>query len=170
MTTVHLGLICGFLSGVYGSFKGGEIKPVFLAGSAAFNSAVAGATFFGTVSRPLFEATVDMPAGVREYVVSPALLSTLSWKQYRHRRRNFEFPSLSKRQMASLADGTDEAVTLGELRTYRLLDTGLSGAITGGALNSLKRTSINYYFFLLCVCDFGNKMLQEAERESSQVL
>jgi hypothetical protein len=146
MTTVHLGLICGFLSGIYGSFKGGEVKPIFLAGSAAFNSAVAGATFFGTVSRPSFEAMVDIPAGVREYVISPALVSTLPWKQYVHRKRHFELSAASGRQTASLAESTDEPVTLSDLRTHKLLDTGLSGAITGGVLNSLKRASIKNFF------------------------
>jgi hypothetical protein len=74
-------------------------------------------------------------SGIREYAVGPLLVNTLPWKQYRRRRD----------AMIAVQDGHAEAGdgrpgNPAHMRTYKVLDSGLSGGITGGLLNTLKRT------------------------------
>jgi len=68
---------------------------------------------------------------VREYAVSPVLVSNLSGRQYGTRRKI--------RELGPQKIVTDTPLTWSELRTYNLLDTGISGTLTGGLLNTWKR-------------------------------
>ncbi|KAF9063814.1 hypothetical protein BDP27DRAFT_1426470 [Rhodocollybia butyracea] len=74
--------------------------------SAGINGGVSGATFFT----------------IREFVVSPLLVSTAPFAQYERRRKEGSSGS-------SLED-----LKLSEIRSDRLLDSGVSGLITGGIL------------------------------------
>ncbi|KIM65331.1 hypothetical protein SCLCIDRAFT_1212502 [Scleroderma citrinum Foug A] len=106
--------VCGFLAGVYGALKGHS--PVKLSFFSAVNSGIAAATFFS----------------IREYIVGPALTLTHPGKQYQLRREN----------MKDFVDGISrerEMLTWSDIRTSCLLDSAISGAITGGILNTWKR-------------------------------
>jgi len=83
-----------------------------LASQTAVNTSAVAATFFC----------------IREYAVSPLLVSNLSWKQYETRRIALE-----------LGPTAQPSLSWSDLRTHNLLDTGISGALTGGLLNSFKR-------------------------------
>ncbi|KZT26382.1 hypothetical protein NEOLEDRAFT_1132430, partial [Neolentinus lepideus HHB14362 ss-1] len=109
------------LTGLYGAFKGLS-QPGLLAGTAAFNSGVAGAVFFS----------------VREYVVSPLLLSSITSEQYERRRREIEARHLEKETGKSVSPAR-EHLSWSEMRVHKLLDTTVSGAFTGGLLNAWKR-------------------------------
>jgi hypothetical protein len=123
-------LITGLGAGVFEAFKG---RPAAIAAStSALNGGMVAATFF---SEPYFclhqttPLTVEpAPLGVREYAVSPILVSNLSWRQYETR-------ALGLQKIV-----TDKPLSWSELRTYNLLDTGISGALTGGLLNTWKST------------------------------
>lgn len=71
-------------------------------------------------------------AGIREYAVSPLLVSSLPWKQYETRRRALE--------LGPTHNATQSTISWSDLRTYNLLDTSISGAFTGALLNSWKST------------------------------
>jgi len=106
-------LITGLGTGVFKAFKG---RPVALAAStSALDGGMVAATFFT----------------VREYAVSPVLVSNLPWRQYETRRK------IQKLRPQNIV--TDTPLTWSELRMYNLLDTGISGALTGGFLNTCKR-------------------------------
>ncbi|KAG6809977.1 hypothetical protein H0H92_013826 [Tricholoma furcatifolium] len=66
-------------------------------------------------------------SGLRELVVSPVLVRTLPWPQYARRRHE-----------DGISDPNDPppvgVPTWSDLRKHNTLDSGLSGAITGGAL------------------------------------
>ena len=74
---------------------------------------------------------------LREYAVSPGLVSTLPGVQYSRQRKK-----------RGLNNGADDATSIperlswSELRSQKVLDTGISGAATGGLLRGLKCTSI----------------------------
>lgn len=81
----------------------------------AVNSGIAAATFFS----------------IREYVVGPALTLTHPGKQYQLRRKNMkDLDGISRAR---------EILTWSDIRTSYLLDSAISGAISGGILNTWKR-------------------------------
>jgi hypothetical protein len=80
--------------------------------------------------------------GIREYVVSPVLVSTLPWRPYVQRKRAIELAVAKSRGDAAQVEAPEDDLTLQGLRTHKLLDTGLSGGLTGAVLNALKRSCI----------------------------
>ncbi|KAG8217562.1 hypothetical protein J3R82DRAFT_5713 [Butyriboletus roseoflavus] len=105
----------GVAGGFYGGFKHGAPTKFLL--YSAVNSGIVAATFFS----------------IREYVISPVLVSMLPGSQYQLRRQRL---SLSVGQPMS-----EEAAFLSwaDIRTSRLLDSGVSGGLAGGILNVWKR-------------------------------
>ncbi|KAF8643846.1 hypothetical protein AX16_008863 [Volvariella volvacea WC 439] len=112
-TTVVQGTLVtcnAFLTGLYGIFKG---QPGYgiLAGAAAVNSGLTAGAFFS----------------IREFIVSPILVSAVPGAHYARRRR-----------MLGINRERDDEYNLSatpswsELRTYKIVDTAASGAITGG--------------------------------------
>ncbi|KAF8334257.1 uncharacterized protein EI90DRAFT_3153571 [Cantharellus anzutake] len=103
----------GFISGgVYGlSVRG--INPILTAASMGLNFGIVGLGFFC----------------VREWLVSPILVSTLGWEEYARRGHSTTSGHLSPPPSPSLR----------KMRTEGLLDTALAGACTGAALNSMRR-------------------------------
>ncbi|KAF9233601.1 hypothetical protein BU15DRAFT_53652 [Melanogaster broomeanus] len=106
--------LSGVTAGLYGAFKQHSPGKFFL--PSAVNSGIAAAVFFS----------------IREYIVGPALVLTLSGKEYRLRRQRF---------IHAVHDSTPEEPPLswGDIRTSRLLDSGIGGALAGGILNAWKR-------------------------------
>lgn len=78
------------------------------------NSGVTAATFFS----------------IREIVVSPLLAHTLPWPQYARRRAELGISPHS--------DSPLDSPTISDLRKHKTLDSGLSGALTGGILRGWK--------------------------------
>ncbi|KAJ3972690.1 hypothetical protein EV361DRAFT_797646, partial [Lentinula raphanica] len=76
---------------------------------AGINGGISGATFFS----------------IREFGISPLLVATLPFAQYERRRK----------------EGSDVAENLqwSEIRTDRLLDSALSGSLTGGILRGMTK-------------------------------
>ncbi|PSR83092.1 hypothetical protein PHLCEN_2v5896 [Hermanssonia centrifuga] len=103
-----------FTCDIYGTFKGWPIGP--LAGSSALNGGIAAATFFS----------------LREYIVSPLLLSTVDAGQFSRRKWELEAPHEKQ-------PGRSERLTWWGMRARKLPDAAVSGAITGGVLYTLKR-------------------------------
>jgi len=81
----------------------------------ALNSGITAATFFG----------------LREYAVSPLLVSTLPFPQYAKRRREL-------RVAGTRVLEPDLPLSRSEERRHKSLDSGLSGAFTGGILRGWK--------------------------------
>ncbi|KAG8684017.1 hypothetical protein FRC11_012732, partial [Ceratobasidium sp. 423] len=104
----------GALSGaIYALFK--SQSPSLMGFAAGINSGIAGLTFFA----------------VREYVVSPALISSLDTPQYARRRSQLGITS----KFNDLKYAHDHQDELAIIRQDRLLDTSVAGAIAGGGLN-----------------------------------
>jgi hypothetical protein len=78
-------------------------------------------------------------AGVREYAVSPVLVSNLPWQLYEKRRKMRELEAENAIAPAPLS--------WSELRVHNLLDSGISGALTGGLFNMTRSA---YVHFILC--------------------
>ncbi|KAF8559632.1 hypothetical protein OG21DRAFT_468915 [Imleria badia] len=104
--------LCGVAAGLYGGFTHGAPSKFLL--YSAVNSGIVATTFFS----------------IREYVVSPIMVLTLPGRQYQLRRQRL-FHSV----------GTEEPTSLSwaDIRASRLLDSGISGGLTGGILNTWKR-------------------------------
>jgi hypothetical protein len=71
-----------------------------------------------------------IPIGFREFVVGPALNRIAPWQQYAYRRKELGINVSEEGSMSS-----SQAVP--NLRTNKLLDSGVSGVITGGLLRGL---------------------------------
>ncbi|PCH37861.1 hypothetical protein WOLCODRAFT_95998 [Wolfiporia cocos MD-104 SS10] len=84
--------------------------------SSAINGGVVGAVFFS----------------FREYIASPALLSALSDTSYPRRIRELK----ASREMARRSG---DKLTYWDMRLFKIPDTLVSGAFTGGVLNVYKR-------------------------------
>ncbi|KAF5330754.1 hypothetical protein D9619_005323 [Psilocybe cf. subviscida] len=80
------------------------------------NSAITGFTFFG----------------IREFAVSPILTRLAPWAQYVERRKSLGIETPSGDTL------TEEPVEPPSLRMKNLLDSGISGAITGGILRGVR--------------------------------
>jgi len=87
-----------------------------LGGRAAVNSGLVGWSFFG----------------IREILVSPLLTSTLPWKEYQRRRIAYKMEPLS-------SDVDVQSTTVNDVRKNRLLDTFISGGLTGSIMRTIKR-------------------------------
>lgn len=72
--------------------------------------------------------------GIREFAISPLLVYTLPWPQYARRRHELGIKSSSEPYSAPAPP------TWTDLRQYKTLDTGLSGALAGGLLRGWKCT------------------------------
>lgn len=112
-----------------------------MAGAAALNSGITAATFFGTslvVIRPIF---LHRPAhqcpqlAVREYAISPVLVTFMDGPQYRRRRQ-----LLGIQPPGEVLEGVDETMPLSLLQYHKLLDTAISGAIAGGIIRGWRCT------------------------------
>ncbi|KIL69998.1 hypothetical protein M378DRAFT_98260 [Amanita muscaria Koide BX008] len=109
--TITTSALSAFVTGVYGIITSHPNYGV-LAGAAAFNSGVTAATFFG----------------LREYVVSPLLVSTLPFAQYERRRHELGYAD------THCPSNSQPSISWSDKRAHKLLDSGLSGAATGGIL------------------------------------
>lgn len=122
-----------FVTGLYGIFRNTPHLGI-LVGSAAINSGITGATFFSKPNqrrrkKPNYWALL---LDIREFGVSPILTHVAPWKQYVHRRRELGINNLRDDPYSS------ENISWSDLRTDRLLDSGVAGAVTGGVLRGLK--------------------------------
>ena len=105
--------------------------------------------------------------GVREYLISPLLVSTVPWPSYAARQEVLRGNSLDAssssnssssstkhgpsrtRSLPSREDPEDaamdeERVTLRRVRNNRLLDSALAGGLTGGGISAMFRESRQY--------------------------
>ncbi|KZT58998.1 hypothetical protein CALCODRAFT_219914 [Calocera cornea HHB12733] len=69
--------------------------------------------------------------GIREWAVSPLLVATVPRGQYAHRRAQYHEPGH--------VDGPDPEEGWAGMRAYKVPDSALAGAVTGGTLNTLRR-------------------------------
>ncbi|QRW13459.1 hypothetical protein RhiLY_12458 [Ceratobasidium sp. AG-Ba] len=78
-----------------------------------------------------------MLAALREYAISPALLLSLDTPEYARRRATLAIPSPfpPTRTLGDLSPADE----LRAIRQNRLLDTAISGAVTGAGLNYWRR-------------------------------
>ncbi|KAG1756441.1 uncharacterized protein EDB91DRAFT_1041305, partial [Suillus paluster] len=106
--------VCGLTAGLYGVLKSQPPGPLFL--FSAMNSGIASATFFS----------------IREYLIGPALVLSMPGKQYELRRQR-----LKEAKEGAPADVS--RLTWGDLRSRKVLDSSISGALAGGVLNTWKR-------------------------------
>ncbi|OWZ46740.1 hypothetical protein C356_02930 [Cryptococcus neoformans c45] len=109
-------------TGAFGAITGASIgalqskNPYTLGTNMTINMSIAGLAFFT----------------VREYLVSPLLLIIEATPS--HSRRLLEL-QLSERQRSKLP----QVVSIGQMRTDRVLDSALAGALTGGVLSAAFR-------------------------------
>ena len=71
--------------------------------------------------------------GLREYVVSPLLVSTLPFAQYERRRHELGYADTHR-------PSNSQSMSWSDKRAHKLLDSGLSGAATGGILRGWRCT------------------------------
>jgi hypothetical protein len=124
----HSGSLCSFaeaftgalLAGLYGSLRAQTpgVSPGLYAASTALNCGIASSIFFAT----------------REYIVGPLLLASIEGGQFGRRRRELEHRN------AGLALVEAEYTTWRDIQQYKIVDSSLSGGVTGAVLNSWKGT------------------------------
>ncbi len=131
--------LSAFATGVYGIITN-HPKNGLLAGAAALNSGVTAATFFSTclqfTFQPCMVITYSLHLGLREYAISPILVRTLPWPQYERRRR--ELGLVAEPNGIRNPDASSTPQFWADRRTHNLLDSGLSGAATGGIIRGWK--------------------------------
>lgn len=76
-------------------------------------------------------------SGFREYIISPALLSTVSSGQFLRRRHELEAKDSESKGKQTIY--VREKLSFSDMRLYKLPDTAISGAFTGAVLNAWKR-------------------------------
>jgi hypothetical protein len=76
---------------------------------------------------------------VREYAVSPALLTLVDAGQYPRRRRALQ-RALGAQDLGLAED--DDVRSFADMRTERMPDSMLAGALAGAVLNAWRRTAI----------------------------
>ena len=86
----------------------------------------------------LFNRTYSLHIGLREYAISPILVRTLPWPQYERRKR--ELGLATEPNGIRNADASSTPQFWADRRTHNLLDSGLSGAATGGIIRGWKCT------------------------------
>ena len=69
--------------------------------------------------------------GLREFAVGPLLVHTIPWPQYENRRRAL---GIATPEDSLTLDGP----SIHDLRSDKLLDSAISGAITGGLIRGWK--------------------------------
>ncbi|KAG1826947.1 uncharacterized protein BJ212DRAFT_17981 [Suillus subaureus] len=106
--------VCGLTAGLYGVVKSQPPGPLLL--FSALNSGIASATFFS----------------IREYLVGPVLVLSMPGKQYEQRRQRLE-------EAADGAPTNVSRLTWGDIRSRKVLDSSISGALAGSILNTWKR-------------------------------
>ena len=130
-----------------------------LVGSAAINSGITAGTFFSEQHPPiktnLAHFFLFVPLGIREFCISPILTHVAPWKQYVHRRRELGISN----SLDDVLLPPSEKLSLSDLRTNRLVDSGLAGAVTGGLLRGLKSMLyLNLVVFCIAVnCALYNR-------------
>ncbi|GBE82111.1 hypothetical protein SCP_0404910 [Sparassis crispa] len=113
--TLITSAMTGSLAGIYGVFtRHTHVGPLVV--SAAINGGIAGATFFS----------------FREYVVSNLLLSALPTTSYYRRIREAH-------TRLQTQGNSGEKLTFWDMRAYKVPETAISSAFTGGLLNAWKR-------------------------------
>lgn len=101
-------------AGLYGVVKLQPPGPLSL--FSALNSGIASATFFS----------------IREYLVGPVLVLSMPGKQYELRRQKL-------REAAEVDPANISRLTWGDIRSRKVLDSSISGALAGSILNTWKR-------------------------------
>ncbi|WWC70683.1 uncharacterized protein I206_104634 [Kwoniella pini CBS 10737] len=116
LTTGTLGAITGASIGVFQSKN-----PFALSINMTINLSIAGLTFFS----------------IREYIVSPLLLSIEITPSHTKRLKALKLENLSDVQIGKLPESDLE--NLSEVRWNRLLDSSIAGGLTGGILSAAFR-------------------------------
>ncbi|KAF8163622.1 hypothetical protein B0H34DRAFT_330712 [Crassisporium funariophilum] len=114
--TLTISASSAFFTGLYGVIRNTQHTGL-LVGTAALNSGITAATFFS----------------FREFVTSPVLTRVAPWAQYAYRRRELDIESPS-----DVLTSPSVNMSIEDLRTNKLLDSAIAGAVTGGLLRGLK--------------------------------
>ncbi|KAJ9093387.1 hypothetical protein QFC21_006417 [Naganishia friedmannii] len=156
---LSLALVGAATGGTLGALR--AQNPALLALRMGLNGSVAGLAFFGaSLSFPFstcrlvwYEADalircVSAQAGIREYLISPVLVSTLdSWPSYAHRRAStrVESPQWTetikekRHDSSSLSVPLSPQQTVSAIRNNRVLDSCLAGGMAGGIISGAFR-------------------------------
>jgi len=130
--------MCGLTAGMYGVLKSRPPGTLFL--FSAVNSGIASATFFSTVHiLRVFQQNSLAHTGIREYLIGPVLVLSLPGKQYELRRQGIK-------EAAEGPSADASKLTWGDIRSRKVLDSSISGALAGGVLNTWKRELLSLYF------------------------
>jgi hypothetical protein len=117
-------------------------NPGLLTSSAVLNSGATAFVFFGMFpGQPSLQLS-DLLKACREFAISPLLIHFASGEQYAHRRRELGINPLTKNEASSLQE-----LSWTDLRWNKLLDSGLSGMLTGGALRGFRSRYLVTYGF-----------------------
>ena len=138
---VIVGASASLAASVYGTVIGRNIGVMALA--SAIRGSVTGATFFSASSAIVYSSFLANEddctmIGIREFVVSPLLVSTLETPQYVRRRQEIEGVG----RVGSSDTQHPHRLSWSEMRMHKLLDSTISGALTGGILYSWQRACI----------------------------
>ncbi|KAG2349561.1 hypothetical protein BDR05DRAFT_237797 [Suillus weaverae] len=106
--------VCALTAGLYGVVKSQPPGPLLL--FSALNSGIASATFFS----------------IREYLIGPVLVLSMPGKQYELRRQKLK-------ETAEVVPTNVSQLTWGDIRSRKVLDSSISGALAGSILNTWKR-------------------------------
>lgn len=82
-------------------------------------------------------------AGCREYAAGPLLTRFAPGKEYATRRKELGLDPLPSDESYS----SSQAVSWADLRRNKLLDSGLSGALTGGVLRSIRSKVLESHYY-----------------------
>jgi len=136
LTSVLSTAITGALiTGTYAlATRRGKVVAGIYAASTALNCGIAGATFLSTLIVFFTPVSVSPSVGIRGYAIVPLLDQTLSSRLLAQES--------AQRGSVSPEVSTNGAVTWGTMRLHRVLDSALSGGITGSILNTLRRSSL----------------------------
>jgi hypothetical protein len=130
------------IAGTYALAKRrGRVVASIYAASAALNCGIASATFFSTLTVYFSSVPASLLVGCRGYVIVPLLDQTLPSRL--HERES------ARRVPASPEAPTGGATTWGAMRSHRVLDSALSGGITGSVLNTWRRSSLRVPFYFM---------------------
>jgi len=127
----------GIVTGIHAIVKNKPDAGVLVSAS-AINSGVTAGLFFSALNFSCAFAqnvliSPDLHLAWRELFISPFLLRVVPGQHYAHRRQEVgDAPQEGDEIFAS------QAMSWSELRSYKLLDSGLSGMITGGVLRGMR--------------------------------
>lgn len=117
-----LAVLGGTLVGIYATLRHSRTSPLKLATATAVNSGVLCATVLG----------------LREYVVAPLLLSTTATGQHARRKQVLESTNAEDSEVQS---PSAQQPSFSDIRSYKVLDTGMSGALAGGVFSAWQSKS-----------------------------